>query len=229
MYILEIDGIKMSNAKKFKVSDEVKLQIVNDIVEPSYVEEIRHSITARKCWKKTGQIFETVSKVLVAVSGILSFSSGYFGDPILGLVSGSITTISLAMLQFSSFSYNQNKKQSAELNMLLQKINVDTIPIIERNSDSKLFSKPVVSPTSKDNKPCVNIPSREGSNNVIVEKNEISEIKNQLDKLSKELIEITNILKKNDLINEIGTPQEELEEGKIFNIPKRRANSPLNY
>jgi len=219
-------------AKKFKVSDEVKLQIVNDIVEPSYIEEIRHSITARKCWKKTGQIFETLSKVLVAVSGILSFSSGYFGDPILGLVSGSITTISLAMLQFSSFSYNQNKKQSAELNLLLQKINVDTMPIIERSSNSKLFIKPVTSPASKDNKPCINVnpSSREGSNNIIIEKNEISEIKNQLEKLSKDLIEITNILKRNDMLNEIGTPsQEEIEEGKLFNIPKRRTNSPVNY
>lgn len=219
-------------AKKFKVSDEVKLQIVNDIVEPSYIEEIRHSITARKCWKKTGQIFETLSKVLVAVSGILSFSSGYFGDPILGLVSGSITTISLAMLQFSSFSYNQNKKQSAELNLLLQKINVDTIPIIERSSNSKLFIKPVTSPASKDNKPCINVnpSSREGSNNIIIEKNEISEIKNQLEKLSKDLIEITNMLKRNDILNEIGTPsQDEIEEGKLFNIPKRRTNSPVNY
>lgn len=219
-------------AKKFKVSDEVKLQIVNDIVEPSYIEEIRHSITARKCWKKTGQIFETLSKVLVAVSGILSFSSGYFGDPILGLVSGSITTISLAMLQFSSFSYNQNKKQSAELNLLLQKINVDTMPIIERSSNSKLFIKPVTSPASKDNKPCINVnpSSREGSNNIIIEKNEISEIKNQLEKLSKDLIEITNILKRNDMLNEIGTPsQDEIEEGKLFNIPKRRTNSPVNY
>jgi hypothetical protein len=219
-------------AKKFKVSDEVKLQIVNDIVEPSYIEEIRHSITARKCWKKTGQIFETLSKVLVAVSGILSFSSGYFGDPILGLVSGSITTISLAMLQFSSFSYNQNKKQSAELNLLLQKINVDTMPIIERSSNSKLFIKPVTSPTSKDNKPCINAnpSSREGSNNITIEKNEISEIKIQLDKLSKELIEITNMLKRNEMLNEIGTPsQEDIEEGKLFNIPKRRTNSPVNY
>lgn len=219
-------------SKKFKVSDEVKLQIVNDIVEPSYIEEIRHSITARKCWKKTGQIFETLSKVLVAVSGILSFSSGYFGDPILGLVSGSITTISLAMLQFSSFSYNQNKKQSAELNLLLQKINVDTMPIIERSSNSKLFIKPITSPTSKDNKPCINAnpSSREGSNNIRIEKNEISEIKIQLDKLSKELIEITNMLKRNEMLNEIGTPsQEDIEEGKLFNIPKRRTNSPVNY
>jgi hypothetical protein len=218
-------------SKKFKVSDEVKLQIVNDIVEPSYIEEIRHSITARKCWKKTGQIFETLSKVLVAVSGILSFSSGYFGDPILGLVSGSITTISLAMLQFSSFSYNQNKKQSTELNLLLQKINVDTIPIIERSSNSKLFIKQVTSPTSKDNKPCINVnpSSREGSNNITIEKNEISEIKTQLDKLSKELIEVSNMLKRNDMLNEIGTPsQYEIEEGKLFNIPKRRTNSPVN-
>lgn len=219
-------------AKKFKVSDEVKLQIVNDIVEPSYIEEIRHSITARKCWKKTGQIFETLSKVLVAVSGILSFSSGYFGDPILGLVSGSITTISLAMLQFSSFSYNQNKKQSAELNLLLQKINVDTIPIIERSSNSKLFIKPVTSPASKDNKPCINVnpSSREGSNNITIEKNEISEIKTQLNKLAKDLIEITNMLKKNEMLNEIGTPsQDETEEEKLFNVPKRRTNSPVNY
>lgn len=198
-------------SKKFKVSDEVKLKIVNDIVEPSYIEEIRNSISARKCWKRTGQIFETLSKMFVAVSGILSFSSGYFEDPILGLVAGSISTISLAMLQFSSFSYIQNKKQSVELNLLLQKINVDTIPIIERNLESKLSISPDISPASKDNKPCINpnTSSRESSNNIRVEKNEISEIKTQLDKLSKDLLDITNVLKKNDILNEIGTSTQE--------------------
>ena len=215
------------------ISYEIKVKIVKEYVEPAYLYDISSMIKGKRCWKTVGQIFETFSKIFIAISGILSFSSGYFGDPILGLVSGSITTISLAMLQFSSFSYNQNKKQSAELNLLLQKINVDTIPIIERSSNSKLFIKPVTSPASKDNKPCINVnpSSREGSNNITIEKkNEISEIKTQLNKLSNDLIEITNMLKKNDMLNEIGTPsQDEIEEEKLFNIPKRRTNSPVNY
>jgi len=148
--------------------------------------------------------------VFVAISGILSFSSGYFEDPILSLLAGSISTISLAMLQFSSFSYIQNKKQSVELNLLLQKINVDTVPIIERNLESNLSINPDISPVSKDNKPCINVnTSRESSNNITVEKNEISEIKTQLDKLSKDLLDITNVLKRNDILNEIGTQSQE--------------------
>lgn len=120
----------------FKISDEVKIKIVHELIEPFYLDDIKSLIKNKKCWKRSGQIFETVSKILVAIGGIVSFSSGYFNDPILSFFAGTISTLSLATLQFSSFAYLENKKQSQDLNVLLKKLNIDVIPVLERRYDS---------------------------------------------------------------------------------------------
>lgn len=120
----------------FKIRDNVKIKIVHELIEPFYLDDIESMIRGKKYWKLSGQIFETVSKVLVAIGGIMSFSSGYFDDPILSFLAGSISTLSLATLQFSSFAYVENKKQGQDLNVLLKKLNLDVIPILERRTDS---------------------------------------------------------------------------------------------
>lgn len=120
----------------FKIRDSIKIKIVHDLIEPFYLEDIKSMIRGKKYWKSSGQIFETVSKVLVAIGGIMSFSSGYFNDPILSFLAGSISTLSLATLQFSSFAYIENKKQGQDLNVLLKKLNLDVIPVLERRTDS---------------------------------------------------------------------------------------------
>ena len=125
-----------------KISENVKVHIVKEFIEPMYIADVKNAINEKKCWKITGQVFETMSKVLVAIGGIISFSSGYYSNPTLGFVAGSVSTVSLAMLQFSSFSYGENKKQSSELNMLLTKLDIDTIPELNRdvskNDDAKI-------------------------------------------------------------------------------------------
>jgi len=113
---------------------------------------VKNAIKEKKCWRVTGQVFETMSKVLVAIGGIISSSSGYNSNPTLGFVAGSVSTVSLAMLQFSSFSYGQNKKQTSELNLLLTKLNLDTVPELSREvlfkSDDD--SNPMCARESKD-------------------------------------------------------------------------------
>jgi len=116
-----------------QIRDSVKTKIVQELIEPSYRDDIENMISGKKCWKLTGQIFETISKILVAVGSIISFSSGYFNDPLLGFLAGSISTMSLATLQFSSFAYIENKKQGQDLNVLLKKLNLDVIPVLEQN------------------------------------------------------------------------------------------------
>lgn len=115
----------------FKIRDVIKLQIVQNLIEPYYIHDIESKIRGKKCWKKTGQIFETLSKVLVAVGGIISFSSGYYKDETLSFFAGTISTLSLATLQFASFAYLENKKQGQELNVLLKKLDLDIVPIVE--------------------------------------------------------------------------------------------------
>jgi hypothetical protein len=117
------------------ISYEIKVKIVKEYVEPAYLYDISSMIKGKRCWKTVGQIFETFSKIFIAISGILSFSSGYFEDKTLSFLAGSVTTISLAMLQFSAFSFKENKKLSDELNIILKKLGLDTIPVLDRNID----------------------------------------------------------------------------------------------
>ena len=121
---------------EFRIRDTIKSQIVRELIEPYYIEDIQTKIKGKKCWKRTGQIFETTSKVLVAIGSILSFSSGYFKDSTLSFFAGSISTLSLATLQFASFAYMENKRQSHELNILLKKLDLDVVPILESSNSS---------------------------------------------------------------------------------------------
>lgn len=117
------------------ISNTLKINIVRDLIEPSYRLDIEDMINGRRCWKTTGHIFETMSKILVAIGCIFSFSSGFYNNPTLSFISGSLSTISLAVLQISSFAYKENKKQTYELNILLEKLNIDTIPDLNVESD----------------------------------------------------------------------------------------------
>lgn len=122
---------------EFKIRDAIKIQIVQELIEPYYIQDIRSKIKGKKCWKRTAQIFEAFSKILVAVGGIISYSSGYYKDETLSFFAGTISTLSLATLQFSSFAYLENKKQGQELNVLLKKLDLDIVPIVEQHAPSQ--------------------------------------------------------------------------------------------
>ena len=123
------------------VSIDIKNKILKEHIEPAYIHDIKSMIYGKRGWKLCGQFFETLSKIFVAIGCILSFSSGYYQDKVLSFIAGSVSTISLAMLQFSSFSFKENKKQSQELNILLNKVGLDTIPVFDRNVDIQSGSK----------------------------------------------------------------------------------------
>lgn len=117
-----------------KISDDTRVYIIDELIEPYYKNVVKNTLSARQCWRKTGIAFETISKIMVAFGSIISFSAGVYEDQTLSFVSGSISCLSLAFLQFSSFSYKENKKQSEELNILLKKLGLETIPVLERSA-----------------------------------------------------------------------------------------------
>jgi hypothetical protein len=129
--------MELSNTenRKIRVSDKTRVQINDTLVEPSYVKDVTNLLKGKNCWRITGQTFETVSKVFVAMGSIISFAAGVYDQPTLSFVSGAVSTFSLATLQFASFSYKENKKQATELNVLLKTLDLDTIPVNERTAD----------------------------------------------------------------------------------------------
>lgn len=118
----------MSNQTQITISNETKRYIFNDLVEDAYKRDVRETINNKRYWNITAITFETISKITVAIGGIMSFSSGYFHSNLLSFASGSVSVISLALLQFSVFSYAQYKKRSADLNILLEKIDLQPMP-----------------------------------------------------------------------------------------------------
>lgn len=125
----------MSNPhSQIVISDDTRVYIIDELIEPYYKNVVKNTLQGRQCWRRTGITFETISKIMVAFGSILSFSAGVYQDQTLSFVSGSISCLSLAFLQFSSFSYKENKKQSEELNILLKKLGLETIPVLDRES-----------------------------------------------------------------------------------------------
>ena len=99
---------------KIIVSDNVRKEIF-EYIEQNYKDDIQEIIYGKKCWRRTGMSFETMSKITIAIGGVLSFSSGYFGSDVLSFISGSVSVISLALLQFSSFSFTAFRILNATL------------------------------------------------------------------------------------------------------------------
>jgi len=123
---------KMSKIQeKIIVGDLLKEKILKDLVEPSYFIDVNETIRGRKCWRVSGHVFESLSKILLAASGVISFAAGVYDDKLLSFIAGTLSTVSLATFQFSLYSLRMHKKNSLELNQLLDKLNIDTLPIFE--------------------------------------------------------------------------------------------------
>lgn len=115
------------NEGEIEITSATKKFIIHNLIEPYYKNAIKVAISGKKIWRLCGISLETISKILVAIGGITSFSAGYYNNNILSFISGSISCMSLTLFQLSSFSYKENEKHSQELNNLLKKINLDTI------------------------------------------------------------------------------------------------------
>lgn len=115
--------------EKRKIGDLLKEKILTTLVEPSYYTDVNETIRGRKCWRVSGHVFESFSKILLAVSSVLSFAAGVYDDKILSFVAGTLSTTSLACFQFSLYSMRMHKKNSLELNQLLEKLNIESVPI----------------------------------------------------------------------------------------------------
>jgi hypothetical protein len=113
-----------------KISTKVKDEILSELVEPCYKADVKELIEERKFWRKTGNYFESASKVFIGASSIVSFASGIYNYQLLSFFSGTTGVLSLVCMQFSSYSYNESKERTSKLNKLLEKLKIETVPDI---------------------------------------------------------------------------------------------------
>jgi hypothetical protein len=123
--------------KNFEVSDKLKNDILVNLVEPQYKNDIIRNLKFRKKFKSYGLFFETLSKLFLGISSVISFASGIYKYEVLSFLSGTSSVVSLVLLQYSSFSYRESKKLSIEINEILKKLNISTFNIENiSNADS---------------------------------------------------------------------------------------------
>jgi hypothetical protein len=118
------------------VSAEIRERVLQELIEPSYFQDVEEMVRGRRYWRIAGQKFETLSKIFVAFGGILSFSGGYFHNTILSFLAGSFATITLACLQMSSHSFQQSMRQTKKLNILLEKLRIQSVPVLNSTNSN---------------------------------------------------------------------------------------------
>ena len=118
------------------VSDALRRELMTAYIEPYYKKAIVELLDAKSFYKKIGMIFETTAKLCVAVSSILSFSTGYShkNTEYFAATSGSIGCLSLGLMQVASYAYKEQIRQSKELNGILKKLRLQTIHVERHNS-----------------------------------------------------------------------------------------------
>ena len=129
---IELNEISISNTMDYATTN-FKTHIINNIIKPNYINEIKDSTKYRNLWKKRGMRLETCSKFFIGLGSIMSFASGVYGYQTLSFVAGAISTISLVLLQYSNFAYKESKKATQDLNLLLDNLGIKKVPELNAN------------------------------------------------------------------------------------------------
>ncbi len=108
--------------------DDWRKEIVNSIIKPNYVTEIKDFMSNRIKWKKRGRSFETGSKIFIGIGSIVSFSAGVYGSKELSFIAGTISVVSMVLLQYATFAYRESGKSTQDLNVLLDNIGIKKLP-----------------------------------------------------------------------------------------------------
>ena len=115
--------------KNFDISDNLKNDILVNLVEPQYKNEIIRNLALRKKFKNFALVFESLSKLFVGVTSVMSFASGIYKYEVMSFLAGTSSVVSQVMLQYASFSHREYKKITIELNDMLKKLDIATLNI----------------------------------------------------------------------------------------------------
>ena len=125
----------MAHYTTLQISDTLKQDILTNIIEPEYKEDIATKLLLKKKYSSMGLTFETLSKIFIGVSSITSFSSGIYRYQVLAFLAGASSVMSLMFLQFSSYSFRESKLITDEINLILSKLNLPSITVDFGSSD----------------------------------------------------------------------------------------------
>ena len=117
------------------MNDDMKHMIMERIRQ-SYEKDINENLESRSRCRKLGNSLQTLSQFISVGATIMAFSAGFYDDKILSFVSGCLGSLSLAFLKTSDYALNESRERTESLNIILKKLNIDTIPdvVIQQNN-----------------------------------------------------------------------------------------------
>jgi hypothetical protein len=119
------------------IADSISSDLFKEFIIPLYRKDLKDLTTWRYKWRKIANYCEAGSKVLVALSTIITFAAGSYANTDLIFVGGSTNTIALSLLLFSSYATKESSERTEELNSVLRKLQVEEVANLVVNGSDK--------------------------------------------------------------------------------------------
>ena len=111
--------------------------MLEEQVKNSNEESITRNISITKHYSKIIHILVLLSKILIIVSGLLSFSSTKFDYWLISFSSGSLNFLATSLISYSSFLSIEKKKITKNLNSKLEILGIKQKLLISENDSDK--------------------------------------------------------------------------------------------
>lgn len=113
-----------------KLKDSITAKIQTDLINPSYYDDVEYNIYGKSQCKLLGDVFEAIAQISIGVCTILTFAAGVYNINTLSFVAGAIGVVSLVFFRLSSYAMRESKERTEQINRILEKLKMDTIPDI---------------------------------------------------------------------------------------------------
>jgi hypothetical protein len=133
------DTKKTDKIENAEWHDDQFVDDVKNIVKPSVLDDVRAMVSGQKKWRTTATVFETLGRASTAIASVLAFASasemvGGAGPP-LAFSAGSVGTLGLVLSSFANFARTQSIERNEALNLLLQRIDLESVPDVNETLD----------------------------------------------------------------------------------------------
>jgi hypothetical protein len=108
--------------------EDMKTNIINDIVVPNLERDAKILSVWRIRWRNIANLFEALVKIMIGIGTVLAYSSGYYHMPVLAYYSGLAGTIALVFGEFSSYCKKESHERTNLFNRLLRHLGIDAVP-----------------------------------------------------------------------------------------------------
>ena len=109
--------------------------MLEEQIKNSNEEGIKRNISITTQYSKIIHVLVLLSKILIIISGLLSFSSTKFEYWLISFMSGSLNFLATSLLSYSSFLQIEKKKITKSLNQKLQIMGIKEKLLISSGSD----------------------------------------------------------------------------------------------